>query len=60
MTFFKVILIGVVFGLVGGLLRMYFDPWSIDEKKQPTKKKNKKKKSPWDKDPFFGSPLQKF
>lgn len=57
MTFLKILLVSVVIGLIGGLLKHYLDPWSTEEKKKSPKKK---KKSPWDDDPFFGTPLQKF
>jgi len=44
------ILIAIVIGLVFGLA------FGNDK---PEKHKSKKK-SPWDKDPFYGTPLQKF
>jgi len=41
-------LVGLVFGLVFG------------NDKPKEKEWKPKKKSPWDKDPFYGTPLQKF
>lgn len=44
MTFLTIILVAIVLGLIGGLLRMYFDPWSVEEEKKKLEEKKKKKK----------------
>lgn len=61
MTFLKILLVSVVIGLIGGLLRMYFDPWSVEEeqKKQEEKKKKKKREEVFEYErDFYGDALQ--
>ena len=57
MTFFGAIAIGIIIGAIGGVLKHFLDP---DSEKKPWKSKKSRKPTPWDKDPFFGTPLQKF
>lgn len=57
MTFFGAIVIGIIIGAIGGVLKHFLDP---DSEKKPWKSKKSRKPTPWDKDPFFGTPLQKF
>ncbi len=57
MTFFGAIILGVVFGIVGGVASHFLNPKDTEKL---DKAKKHRRLSPCDKDPFFGTPLESF